>query len=84
MVSVMHACGHDTNTAMLMAAAEVQASMKDDLPGSVRFIFQPAEETPADFEPDGTNVWGAKQMVQQGVMDNPKVDAVFGLHVSSS
>jgi amidohydrolase len=83
-VDVMHACGHDTHTAMLMATAEVLASMKDQLPGTVKFIFQPAEETPADFEPDGTNTWGAKQMIAEGVMDNPKVDAVFGLHVSSS
>ncbi|WP_193087607.1 amidohydrolase [Advenella sp. FME57] len=83
-VEVMHACGHDTHTAMLMATAEVLASMKDELPGTVKFIFQPAEETPADFEPDGTNTWGAKQMIAEGVMDNPKVDAVFGLHVSSS
>lgn len=83
-VDVMHACGHDTHTAMLMATAEVLASMKDELPGTVKFIFQPAEETPADFEPDGTNTWGAKQMIAEGVMDNPKVDAVFGLHVSSS
>lgn len=83
-VDVMHACGHDTHTAMLMATAEVLASMKDEMPGTVKFIFQPAEETPADFEPDGTNTWGAKQMIAEGVMDNPKVDAVFGLHVSSS
>ncbi len=83
-VDVMHACGHDTHTAMLMATAEVLASMKDELPGTVKFIFQPAEESPADFEPDGTNTWGAKQMIAEGAMDNPKVDAVFGLHVSSS
>lgn len=83
-VDVMHACGHDAHTAILMATAEVLAGMKDKLPGSVKFIFQPAEESPADFEPDGKKIWGAKMMVQEGVLDNPKVDAIFGLHVSSS
>ena len=83
-VDVMHACGHDTHTAILMATAEVLAGMKDQLPGSVKFIFQPAEESPADFEPDGKKIWGAKMMVQEGVLENPKVDAIFGLHVSSS
>jgi amidohydrolase len=83
-VDVMHACGHDAHTAILMAAAEVLAGMKDELPGSVKFIFQPAEESPADFEPDGKKIWGAKMMVQEGVLDNPKVDAIFGLHVSSA
>lgn len=83
-VDVMHACGHDTHVAILMATAEVLAGMKDQLPGSVKFIFQPAEETPADFVPDGKNMWGAKQMVAEGVLDNPKVDAIFGLHVTSS
>ncbi|MDH0685197.1 amidohydrolase [Achromobacter animicus] len=83
-VDVMHACGHDAHTAILMAAAEVLAGMKDELPGTVKFIFQPAEESPADFEPDGKKVWGAKMMVQEGVLDNPKVDAIFGLHVSSA
>ncbi|MGE8319909.1 MAG: amidohydrolase [Comamonas sp.] len=83
-VDVMHACGHDTHTAMLMATAEVLAGMKDQLPGSVKFIFQPAEESPATFEPDGEKIWGAKQMVKEGVMNSPKVDAVFGLHVSSA
>ena len=63
-VDVMHACGHDTHTAILMATAEVLAGMKDQLPGSVKFIFQPAEESPADFEPDGKKIWGAKMMVQ--------------------
>jgi len=82
-VDVMHACGHDTHVAILMATAEVLAGMKDQLPGSVKFIFQPAEESPADFEPNGSNMWGAKQMVAEGVLDNPKVDAIFGLHVSS-
>lgn len=83
-VDVMHACGHDAHTAILMATAEVLAGMKDQLPGSVKFIFQPAEESPADFEPDGKKIWGAKMMVQEGVLENPKVDAIFGLHVSSS
>ncbi|WP_241145623.1 amidohydrolase [Achromobacter xylosoxidans] len=83
-VDVMHACGHDAHTAILMTTAEVLAGMKDQLPGSVKFIFQPAEESPADFEPDGKKIWGAKMMVQEGVLDNPKVDAIFGLHVSSS
>ncbi len=83
-VDVMHACGHDAHTAILMATAEVLAGMKDELPGSVKFIFQPAEESPADFEPDGKKIWGAKMMVQEGVLENPKVDAIFGLHVSSS
>ncbi|WP_354674393.1 amidohydrolase [Cupriavidus alkaliphilus] len=82
-VDVMHACGHDTHVAILMATAEVLAGMKDQLPGSVKFIFQPAEESPADFEPNGSNMWGAKQMVAEGVLDNPKVDAIFGLHVTS-
>lgn len=83
-VDVMHACGHDTHTAILMATAEVLAGMKDQLPGSVKFIFQPAEESPADFEPDGKKIWGAKMMVLEGVLENPKVDAIFGLHVSSA
>jgi amidohydrolase len=83
-VDVMHACGHDAHTAILMATAEVLAGMKDELPGSVKFIFQPAEESPADFEPDGKKIWGAKMMVQEGVLEQPKVDAIFGLHVSSA
>ena len=83
-VDVMHACGHDAHVAILMATAEVLAGMKEQLPGSVKFIFQPAEETPATFEPDGQKIWGAKQMIKEGVMQNHKVDAVFGLHVSSS
>ncbi|CAG9178203.1 amidohydrolase [Cupriavidus pinatubonensis] len=82
-VDVMHACGHDTHVAILMATAEVLAGMKDQLPGTVKFIFQPAEESPADIEPNGKNMWGAKQMVAEGVLDNPKVDAIFGLHVAA-
>ena len=74
--SVMHACGHDGHTAMLMAVAEVLAHMKARIPGTVKFIFQPAEEG----VPDGKIV-GARAMIAQGVMDRPKVDAVFGLHI---
>src|SRR6476660_4345770 len=85
-VDVMHACGHDAHTAIMMATAEVLTAMKDKLPGTVKFIFQPAEEGPS-FYPvaaaaSGKN-WGAKLMVQQGVLQNPKPDAVFGLHVTS-
>ena len=74
-VDVMHACGHDNHIAGLMGAAEILASMKDQLPGSVKFIFQPAEEG-APLGEKG----GATYMVEEGVMDNPKVDAIFGLH----
>lgn len=77
----MHACGHDTHTAMLMATAEVLAGMKDDLPGTVQFIFQPAEEGSSLFTPASGKVWGAKLMLQEGIFEKTKPDAVFGLHV---
>jgi amidohydrolase len=80
-VDVMHACGHDGHVAILMGVAQVLATLKDKLPGTVVFYFQPAEEGPSDFTPDGQNSWGAKLMVQDGVMREPKPDAVFGLHL---
>ena len=72
-VGVMHACGHDNHVAILMGTADVLTAMKDRLPGTVKFIFQPAEESP----PTG----GALPMIEAGVLENPKVDAIFGLHV---
>jgi amidohydrolase len=81
LVPVMHACGHDCHTAMLMAAAEVLAGMKDDLPGTVMFIFQPAEEGSSLFEPAGGKTWGARLMLEEGLFKDPRPDAVFGLHV---
>ncbi|WP_242922879.1 amidohydrolase [Pontibacter liquoris] len=78
-VGVMHACGHDTHIAMLMATAEVLASMQKELPGTVKFIFQPAEEG----SPVG-QVGGANLMVQEGVLDKgPKPEVIFGLHINS-
>jgi amidohydrolase len=82
-VDVMHACGHDAHTAIMMATAEVLTAMKDKLPGTVKFIFQPAEEGPSLYPAASDKSWGAKLMVQQGVLQNPKPDAVFGLHVSA-
>ena len=75
-VGVMHACGHDTHIAILMGVAEILTSMKKDLAGSVKFIFQPAEEGAPNGEEGG-----ARLMVAEGVLDNPKVDVIFGLHI---
>jgi amidohydrolase len=78
-VGVMHACGHDCHTAALMGIAELFAGIRHRLPGAIKFIFQPAEEGPPEGE-DG----GAKMMIDQGVLDDePRPQAIFGLHVTS-
>jgi amidohydrolase len=75
---VMHACGHDTHVAILMGVAEVMVGMRDQIPGTVKFVFQPAEEG-APMGEEG----GAELMVKEGVLDNPTVDAAFALHISA-
>jgi amidohydrolase len=77
-VPIMHACGHDAHIAILMGTAEVLASMKKDIEGTIKFIFQPAEEGPP-----GNEEGGAPLMIKQGVMENPTVDVIFGLHIES-
>lgn len=77
-VPVMHACGHDTHVAMLMGVAEILAGMKNELSGTIVFLFQPAEEGAPPGEEGG-----AKMMVAEGVLDDPKVDVAFGLHINS-
>lgn len=77
-VGVMHACGHDTHTAILMAVAEIMSKHRDKIKGTVKFIFQPAEEGPPPGEEGG-----ALLMVKEGVLKNPEVDAIFGLHINS-
>src|SRR4051812_16270251 len=78
-VGVMHACGHDAHTAMLMGAAELLAGKRARLRGNVKFLFQPAEEGVPDGEEGG-----AQLMIDEGCMQSPKVGAVFGLHVTSN
>jgi amidohydrolase len=73
---VMHACGHDSHVAILMAVAEILNKNKNDLKGIVKFVFQPAEEGPPKGEEGGADL-----MVREGVLDNPKVDVIFGLHI---
>jgi amidohydrolase len=75
---VMHACGHDAHVAILMGVAEILSKNRNELSGTVKFIFQPAEEGPPAGEEGGAGI-----MVREGVLENPKVDVIFGLHVRS-
>jgi amidohydrolase len=78
-VGVMHACGHDSHVAIMMSVASILSGMRKELRGTVKFIFQPAEEGPPAGEEGG-----AALMIKEGVLDNPKVDVVFGLHINSA
>lgn len=77
-VGVMHACGHDTHMAILLGVAEILSQMKDELQGTVKFIFQPAEEGAPEGEEGG-----AELMIKEGVLKNPDVDVIFGLHIAA-
>jgi len=77
-VGVMHACGHDSHIAIMMTVAQILSGMRSELSGSVKFIFQPAEEGPPEGEEGG-----APLMIKDGALDNPKVDVMFGLHINS-
>ena len=77
-VGVMHACGHDTHVAMLMSVAEILAGMKNELAGTIKFVFQPAEEGAPKGEEGG-----AELMIKEGVMEAPKVDVMFGVHINA-
>lgn len=78
-VGVMHACGHDSHMAIMMSVAEILSGMKSYLKGTVKFVFQPAEEGPPAGEEGG-----APLMIKEGVLENPKVDVMFGLHINSA
>ncbi len=73
----MHACGHDSHTSILMGTATVLKKMQQEVPGTVVFLFQPAEEGAPDNEEGGASL-----MVKEGVLNNPKVEAVFGMHIN--
>jgi amidohydrolase len=77
-VGAMHACGHDSHMAILMSVAEILSGMKKDLKGTVKFVFQPAEEGPPTGEEGG-----APLMIKEGVLEDPKVDVMFGLHINA-
>ncbi len=78
-VGVMHACGHDTHTAMLMGAAKILYSIRDQIKGNIKLVFQPAEEGPPVGEEGGAGL-----MIKEGLMNNPKVDVAFGIHINSA
>jgi amidohydrolase len=77
-VGVMHACGHDTHIAILLSVADILSKMKGEISGTIKFIFQPAEEGAPKGEEGG-----AELMVKEGVLENPKVDVIFGLHINA-